>query len=127
MCALIGRLAPDVLLCNELEAAALGGVDAVLAIGAGLTVVKHGSAGATVSFSPSVGGDRRHVDVPAQRVDGVRDTTGAGDAFAAGFLLALTRGADPVAAAREGHTAAATAIRLVSATVDEPAGDPDGR
>src|SRR5690606_24497023 len=38
------------------------------------------------------------------------DPTGAGDAFAAGFLLALARGAEPVDAARLGAAAASIVI-----------------
>jgi 1D-myo-inositol 3-kinase len=38
------------------------------------------------------------------------DPTGAGDVFAAAFFLALARGADPVAAAREGAAAASIVV-----------------
>jgi 2-dehydro-3-deoxygluconokinase len=50
------------------------------------------------------------------------DTTGAGDAFAGGFLLALARGEDPVRAASEGHAAAARVVRApgADAWVDGP-------
>lgn len=44
-----------------------------------------------------VGGRSRHVGVHAARE---ADPTGAGDAFAAAFLLALARGEDPIGAAR---------------------------
>jgi sugar/nucleoside kinase (ribokinase family) len=47
-------------------------------------------------------------------VPAVHDTTGAGDAFAAGFLGSLVAGAAPVDAARAGHRAAAAAIATVS-------------
>jgi sugar/nucleoside kinase (ribokinase family) len=46
------------------------------------------------------------VEVPAIAVDGVDDTTGAGDAFAAGFLTADWRD-DPVGACESGHRTAA--------------------
>jgi ribokinase len=39
------------------------------------------------------------------------DTTGAGDAFAAGFLAARGRDALPVVCLRDGHTLAAAACR----------------
>ena len=38
-------------------------------------------------------------------------TTGAGDGFAAGWLLAVTRGADPLEAVAEGHAVAARVLR----------------
>lgn len=48
--------------------------------------------------------------VPACDVDQVVDANGAGDLFAAGFLYALARGADPVEAARLGSVCAAEVI-----------------
>jgi adenosine kinase len=48
--------------------------------------------------------------VPAQRVDRVVDATGAGDLFAAGFLVGLSQGADNRACARLGAFAAAEVI-----------------
>jgi sugar/nucleoside kinase (ribokinase family) len=48
--------------------------------------------------------------VPAQPVDRVIDTTGAGDLFAAGVLYGLARGASNVDAARLGAVAAAEVI-----------------
>ncbi len=54
-----------------------------------------------------VRGRTRHVGIhPAREVD----PTGAGDAFAAGFLLALARGADPVEAARLGAAAGSIVV-----------------
>ena len=85
-------ISPDVLLCNELEAAALGGLDALTAIGARATVIKHGPRPATV-----VGSGGRLTEVDALPIEAVGDTTGAGDAFAAGFLVAWADGADPAA------------------------------
>jgi sugar/nucleoside kinase (ribokinase family) len=49
------------------------------------------------------------VPVPAPAVAAV-DVTGAGDAFAAGWLAARAGGADPVEAARSGTRLAATAV-----------------
>lgn len=54
-----------------------------------------------------VRGRTRHVGIhPAREVD----PTGAGDAFAAAFLLALARGADPLDAARLGAAAGSIAV-----------------
>ena len=59
-------------------------------------------------------GDEIYV-VNADPVDCVVDTTGAGDAFAAGFLFGLTKGANLGAAARIGNAAAAEAISKLGA------------
>lgn len=53
-------------------------------------------------------------EVPALRLDNVRDTTGAGDAFAAGLLVALAADSTPVAATMLGHHSAARAITAAS-------------
>jgi len=76
-----------------------------------MTVVKNG-AGATVVTPPGRG--PRAVPVPA--VPPARDSTGAGDAFAAGFLAARARGADPVEAAAAGHDLARSVLFSPGAT-----------
>ncbi|HXZ21682.1 MAG TPA: adenosine kinase [Pseudolabrys sp.] len=53
--------------------------------------------------------------VTAEPVDQVADVTGAGDLFAAGFLVGLTRGKDNRTAARLGALAAAEVIQHVGA------------
>jgi sugar/nucleoside kinase (ribokinase family) len=76
----------DVFLPNEVEAAALGGaagdMQALAAAVGGLLIVKQGAQGAT-AYSK----DGARLSVPALPVT-VVDTTGAGDAFNAGFLRA---------------------------------------
>lgn len=116
MGALLVRLRPDVVLANELEAAAFGGLDAVAAV-AGVAVVKQGPRPALVhqrGCADGAAGADGWVEVPVPSVPAVHDTTGAGDAFAAGFLGSLVAGAAPVDAARAGHRAAAAAIATVS-------------
>jgi sugar/nucleoside kinase (ribokinase family) len=76
--AFLARARPvDLLLPNELEHAALGTLD-----GVGEVVVTRGAAGATWTDGAT------RLEVAARPLAGVRDTTGAGDAFAAGFLSA---------------------------------------
>lgn len=105
----IASLMPTVLLANELEAAALGDELRPERIGGGLVVVKQGSDPALVQVA-----GRPAVAVPAIPVDRIRDTTGAGDAFAAGFLVALADGADAIESARAGHRGAAARLELLA-------------
>ncbi len=107
---LIGR---DVLLfANRAEASVLTGhrdpevAAATLAAWVGGAVVKCGRDGAVWSDG------RRTVSRPAQART-VVDSTGAGDAFAAGFLRAWTAGERPVDALDAGHRTAARACALI--------------
>ncbi len=93
----VAALGPDVVFANEAEAAAFGAP-----LGA-VWVVKRGALGCTV--------EQRRWSHAAIDVEQVVDTTGAGDAFAAGFLL----GGDPLAAAQRGQVAAARCITLAGA------------
>jgi sugar/nucleoside kinase (ribokinase family) len=104
-----------VLFANELELAALvdpsgtdDHVDASLARFEGvegpIVAAKRGARGSRL-------GGRASADLPAFPVI-ARDTTGAGDAYVAGFLVAVTRGATPTTAARLGNALGAlTATR----------------
>jgi len=76
-----------------------------------LVVVKNGADSTTVTWP---GGATQTVPVPP--APPVRDSTGAGDAFAAGFLAAQVRGADPVEAARAGHQVARSVLFSPGAT-----------
>lgn len=55
-------------------------------------------------------GDGDPIAVPAEPVDQVVDTTGAGDQYAAGFLFGLSRGLPLAVCAKLGHIAAAEVI-----------------
>ena len=105
--ALLARVAPDVLLATEDEAARLLGrrdPSPLLRV-APAVVVKRGRHGATVLERAG----RLRFDV-ATRPVAAADTTGAGDAFDAGFLVgwvaAMRRGASAVTALRAGAAAA---------------------
>jgi sugar/nucleoside kinase (ribokinase family) len=102
----MAALRPHVVFANELEAAVLGEALSPGALGGAMVIVKHGAGPASLHRERS-----GTIEVPAIRVEGVRDTTGAGDAFAAGFLLALADGADPVDAIRHAHQVAAKSLR----------------
>jgi sugar/nucleoside kinase (ribokinase family) len=72
----------------------------------GAVMVKLGADGVVLATG---GGTQRFPARPAT----VRDTTGAGDAFCAGFLAAWLRGASAPDAVRAGTGAAATAVSLL--------------
>jgi sugar/nucleoside kinase (ribokinase family) len=80
-----------------------------------LTVVKNGADSTTVTWP---GGARQTETVPPSPP--ARDSTGAGDAFAAGFLAARAHGADPVEAARAGHQLARSVLFSPGATAVRP-------
>lgn len=103
--AVVASLRPQVLLANADESRCVG-AEGLQAIGARVTVVKQGPAPALL-FERGRG---TPVEIPAPPIASVRDTTGAGDAFAAGLLVALASGAEAGAAVAEGHQRAAQAI-----------------
>ncbi len=119
----MGELRPDVLFANRDEAAALlrqpgRRVWVGLLAHAPLVVVKDGVWGCRVLWHEE--GATRQLDVAAQSVGPKVDSTGAGDAFAAGFLYSLIRsGGRDVAhrdlalrrAAMVGHRTAAEVLR----------------
>ncbi len=109
----------DILFANHTELAALSGEDdfdaglALLSPKVPVLVVTRSADGATGVF----GGER--VDVPAEPVTKVEDTTGAGDLFAAGFLFGHVRGKDLKTCLEMGATAAAEIISHYGARPEE--------
>lgn len=89
----LAELAADIMFADRGEAAALLGSTAPRALPdllgvAPLAVVKSGPQGCRVLWRDGAGPDVLAIDVAAARVSAA-ETTGAGDAFAAGFLHAL--------------------------------------
>ncbi|MGQ0823832.1 MAG: PfkB family carbohydrate kinase [Actinomycetota bacterium] len=96
--------------CNDDEASALD-VEAGGPAAAKLVVVKRGAQPVRLLCAT-------RAEVPARSIASPVNTTGAGDAFAGGFLVALARGADPESAARAGHAAAAPVVLATGADPD---------
>ncbi|MCB0978255.1 MAG: carbohydrate kinase family protein [Acidimicrobiales bacterium] len=100
----------DLVFANDDEVAALGGeaaiLDAVVAL-----VAKHGPRGSTWTDG------RRRIDqgISPTPEGSVLDTTGAGDAFSAGYLAARHRGGGVERCLAAAASAASTAVRQVGA------------
>jgi sugar/nucleoside kinase (ribokinase family) len=105
----------DVLFANEDETTLLFGTptfdEALAAVEETgiLAALTRGAAGSVVVAASGP------VHIPAEPVEHVADTTGAGDLFAAGFLYGLTHGMDPESCARLGGLCAAEIISHVGA------------
>jgi sugar/nucleoside kinase (ribokinase family) len=103
----------DWIFSNESEAEALTGVVGfeaqARALGAhfGHVVIKRGAQGAALG-----GRDGVRLALPAERVRAI-DSTGAGDAFAAGFLAAHVAGEDEQTALRKAIAAGARAVQML--------------
>jgi sugar/nucleoside kinase (ribokinase family) len=111
----LGLLRPDFLFANRDEAALLG-LEQALPV-ANVTIIKNGK-DAVVVLGP--GGRRSEYAVPP--VAEVVDTTGAGDAFAAGFLRAVLDGAGEAEAVAAGARLAAAILGSPGSQLAHPEG-----
>jgi 5-dehydro-2-deoxygluconokinase len=103
----------DVVVGNEDEIAAAGGLDSVLDSGASAVIVKRGGEGATLFEN----GERTDVaGVPVEVVNGL----GAGDAFAAGLGYAIVRGLGLAEGVRLGNAAGAIVATQVACSEAMP-------
>ncbi len=106
--------AADVIQMNEQEASVFTGRNKsledvaadVLDAGAEMVVLTRGERGALIADGKSI------LRVPVEPVGSVRDTTGCGDAFGAGFILSLLRGDSRENAARNASAIAAKVATL---------------
>ena len=89
---------PAVLFCNTEETAVLFNDALPMVDGVGVVVSKQGPEAAV-----AVASDGGVYSVPAVELADAADTTGAGDAFAAGFVLATMRGAGIAESLAAGH------------------------
>jgi sugar/nucleoside kinase (ribokinase family) len=99
---LLDDLAPDVVFANADEARSMGVTES---IGGAMTVVKAGADPVTVFRQ-----DVAPIAIPSRVVAVVADSTGAGDAFAAGVLTHPGWRTDPAAACVDGHAAASAML-----------------
>ena len=110
---LITSITPDVFLCNNDEAALLNIDSAHPMSGAALTVIKRGALPVTaVTATGAV------TEIATPPVANIVDTTGAGDAFAAGFLPTYSSTRKIADAITHGNSIAARVLRSPGATLD---------
>lgn len=101
---ILDALSPAVVFANADEAHALGELGVAVDSGS-VFVVKRGGGSVLVRAPGSV------AEVPVDRATDVIDSTGAGDAFAAGYVVAAMSGRTPVQCAKAGAALATEALR----------------
>ena len=108
---LLAALRPDLLCCNADEAAVLG-LDGARPAWAPPLVLVHAGARPTWVVTAAGAWEVPVEPLPERRL---RDTTGCGDAFAAGVLTGWRAGVPVLDAVRSGHSAAAEVAAVVGA------------
>ena len=111
--ALIASIAPDVFLCNNDEAVLLNINSEHPMPGAELTVIKRGALPVTAVTAAGL-----ITEVATPPVANIVDTTGAGDAFAAGFLPTYVSSRNIEDSIRNGNLIASRVLRSPGATLD---------
>jgi sugar/nucleoside kinase (ribokinase family) len=109
----IQTLQPHVFLCNEDEAKVLGLGAKMPMAGAALTVIKQGPLPVI-----AVQHDGTTTEVAVTPVANIVDTTGAGDAFAAGFLPHYAQTKNITNAVAHGHAVASRVLQSPGATLN---------
>jgi len=99
---ILDEVRPDVVFANDDEARTAAELGLTIP---GVYVVKRGPEPVRIAV------DGVASEVPVERVEDVLDATGAGDAFAAGYITAALGGADPHESARAGGALAMSALR----------------
>jgi len=106
----------DAFMCNQGEAEIISGISDPAAAakrfrekGARSVIIKMGAEGCWLAA------DEVDMHIPGNPVDEVVDTTGAGDAFAAGFVSAMKKGAGLEEACRAGINQGAGTVRFLGA------------
>lgn len=108
--ALVAAIGPETVVLNRAEHEALGIAPRAPVPGASQTIVTAGARPTVV-----VAGDGSARSVHVEPVE-VRDHTGAGDGFIAGYLASRRAGGDAVAATSAGHRVAARVLRELGPT-----------
>ena len=111
--ALIQLLQPDVFMCNEDEAKVLGLGAQQPMVGAALTIIKQGPLPVI-----AVQHDGTTTEVAVTPVANIVDTTGAGDAFAAGFLPHYAQTKNVGNAITQGNSLASRVLQSPGATLN---------
>lgn len=108
---LVRTLRPDAVVLNRAEHAAVGCQPRQALAGAAATIVTAG-ARPTLVLDGAGGAE----SVPVSPIEKIRDRTGAGDGFLAGYLASRRTGADAVSACHAGHRVAARVLRNLGPT-----------